>query len=362
MSLHSYQMRKYSLIFLLVASSLVSCHRAPHAEVSGTIDGAAGEVLYIEQTALVKTTALDSCVLGRDGAFRFRVPALSYPELYRLRIGGSSLPLVIDSTEHIVVTTTLDSLSYTQDIVGSATSLQIAQLRAAARVMDREQLRALSQEVIVRDPRSMVAYYALFMKQGGVNVWDIYDVQDRRMYQAVATSFHTWMPDYVRSKSLYGQVLDVINGERSARNQETMRQFVENAENAFLDITLADENGRLQTLSDRRGHVIVLDFSAIEMEQSKGYIFELRSLYNAYHERGLEIYSVSLDRNKLLWEQSVENIPWTTVRVSDEEYSSVLTLYNVQSLPTLFLFDKQGNIQGRFTDFEQLDTAIQRYL
>lgn len=214
----------------------------------------------------------------------------------------------------------------------------------------------------MRDPRSMASYYALFMKQGGVSVWDIYDVQDRRMYQAVATSFHTWMPDYVRSKSLYGQVLDVINAERSAHNQEVMRQFVEEAENAFLDITLPDENGCLQSLSDRRGHVILLDFSAIEMEQSRGYIFELRSLYNAYHGRGLEIYSVSLDRNKLLWEQSVDNIPWTTVRVHDEDFNSVLVLYNVQSLPTLFLFDKAGNIQGRFTDFEQLDTAIRRYL
>ena len=355
-------MRKHILISLFIASAVISCHRAPHAVVSGSIDGAMGEVLYMEQTALVNTSVLDSCVLDRDGGFHFRIPALPYPELYRLRIGNSSLPLVIDSTEHIVITTTLDSLSYTQDIAGSASSLQIAQLRAAARVLSREQLRALSQEVIMRDPRSMAAYYALFMKQGGVSVWDIYDVQDHRMYQAVATSFHTWMPDYVRSKSLYGQVLDVINAERSARNQEVMRQFVEESENAFLDITLPDENGCLQSLSDRRGHVLLLDFSAIEMEQSRGYIFELRSLYNTYHGRGLEIYSVSLDRNKLLWEQSVENIPWTTVRASDEDFDPVLVLYNVQSLPTLFLFDKEGNIQGRFTDFEQLDTAIRRYL
>ena len=57
-----------------------------------------------------------------------------------------------------------------------------------------------------------------------------------------------------------------------------------------------------RSLSDLRGKVIVLDFSAIEMEQSKGYIFELRELYNRYQSRGMAIYSVSLDRNKLLWE------------------------------------------------------------
>ena len=110
-----------------------------------------------------------------------------------------------------------------------------------------------------------------------------------------------------------------------------------------------------------RGKVIVLDFSAIEMKQSKGYIFELRELYNRYHSRGMAIYSVSLDRNKLLWEDGVANLPWTNV-YAGEQAIEVLTRYNVQSLPTLFLLDRKGNVQGRYTNFEQLDADIRKYL
>ena len=98
------------------------------------------------------------------------------------------------------------------------------------------------------------------------------------------------------------------------------------------------------------------------MEQSVGYNFELRELYNRYNKRGLEIYSVSLDRNQFLWEQTVENLPWTTVRADQNTAASVLMQYNVQGLPTLFLFDRKGNIQGRYIDFEALDADIRKYL
>jgi hypothetical protein len=237
----------------------------------------------------------------------------------------------------------------------------MAQLRATARVASREELRQQAQQLIMQNPRSLAAYYAVFLKQNGEYIWDLYTPADRRLFQAVATSFHTWMPQYERSKALYAQVSSALRTEREMQQQAAVRQFINNAENAFLDIDLQDDNNITQSLSDLRGKVIVLDFSAIEMEQSQGYIFELRELYNNYHNRGLAIYSVSLDRNRLLWEDGVVNLPWTNV-YAGEQAIEVLTRYNVQSLPTLFLLDRKGNVQGRYTNFEQLDADIRKYL
>ena len=351
---------KKVILFVFVLA-LIGCQHTPTFTIEGTITHANGETLYLEHTGLVKTTALDSCVLDANGDFKLHAVAPEHPDFYRLRIASQSLPLAIDSTETIAITASRDSLSHTLAIEGSDNSLAIAQLRATARTASREQLREHAKTIIVTNPRSLAAYYAVFLKQGGQYIWNIFDAADRRMYQAVATSFNVWMPNYERTKALYAQVTDILKAEREMQQQAAMRQLINDAENTVLDISLTDDNGITQSLTDLRGKLIVLDFSAIEMEQSQGYIFELRELYNRYHNRGVTIYSVSLDRNKLLWEDGVVNLPWTNV-YAGEQAIEVMTRYNVQSIPTLFLLDRKGNVQGSYTNFEQLDADIRKHL
>lgn len=349
------------IILFVFVLALIGCQHTPTFTIEGTITHANGETLYLEHTGLVRTTALDSCVLDANGDFKLHAVAPEHPDFYRLRIASQSLPLAIDSTETVAIAASRDSLSHTLTIEGSDNSLAIAQLRATARTASREQLREHAKTIIVTNPRSLAAYYAVFLKQGGQYIWNIFDAADRRMYQAVATSFNVWMPNYERTKALYAQVTDILKAEREMQQQAAMRQLINDAENTVLDISLTDDNGITQSLTDLRGKLIVLDFSAIEMEQSQGYIFELRELYNRYHNRGVTIYSVSLDRNKLLWEDGVVNLPWTNV-YAGEQAIEVMTRYNVQSIPTLFLLDRKGNVQGRYTNFEQLDADIRKHL
>lgn len=341
---------------------LVGCTKQPTFTISGTLTNAADKTIYLEHTALLGTTIVDSCHIDTDGNYSLEAPAPTYPDFYRLRVGSRSLPLAIDSTEHVQVSASLDSLPYTLNINGSEVSAQMAQLRASARTATRDVLREQTQKIILANPRSLVAYYALFLKQNGLPIWDMADPSDRRLYQAVATSYNLWMPEYNRTKALYNQVLEYMQAERSLRSQLAAQQLIADSENAFLDITLPDNKGQMQSLSQYRGKVIVLDFSSTEMEQYVAYNFELRELYNQYHKQGLEIYSVGIERNLLAWEESTENLPWLTVRALDNEITEVLTRYNVQSLPTLFLFDKEGNVQGRYTDFTALEADINKYL
>ena len=352
---------KLSLIFVGFIV-LVGCSKQPTFTISGTLTNAADKTIYLEHTALLGTTIVDSCHIDTYGNYSLEAPAPTYPDFYRLRVGSRSLPIAIDSTEHVQVSASLDSLPYTLNIYGSEVSVHMAQLRALARRTSREELRQQTQKIILGNPRSLVAYYAVFFKQNGLPIWDMADPSDRRLYQAVATSYNLWMPKYNRTKALYNQVLEYMQAERSLRSQLAAQQLIADSENAFLDITLPDAKGQMQSLSQYRGKVIVLDFSSTEMEQYVAYNFELRELYNQYHNKGLEIYSVSIDRNQLAWEDATEHLPWTIVRAYENDAVQVLTQYNVQSLPTLFLFDREGNVQGRYTDFTTLETDINKYL
>jgi len=110
------------------------------------------------------------------------------------------------------------------------------------------------------------------------------------------------------------------------------------------------------------GKVVLIDFSAYQGEQSVDYTFSLRELYNKYHTRGFEIFQVSLDDNKQLWEQSVTNIPWICVRDEKGPNTTVVTSYNISSLPTTFLMNKQGNIIARSLNYNELVKEIEKIL
>lgn len=351
---------KSFLFFCVIV--LVGCNQQPTFTISGTITEGQDQKIYLEHTSLVGTTIIDSCVIENNGKFLLESAAPKYPDFYRIRIGQQSLPLIIDSIEQIQINSALAELSYTQDISGSESCLQIAKLRAIARKASRDELREASKQMIVANPASLVAYYAVFLKQNGLAVWDITQASDRRLFQAVATSFDLHWPDYDRTIALRNQVLGQLQLERNDRNNQVMQQIIEASENAFLDIALPDHTGKEQKLSSFRGNVIILDFSTTAMQQYSAYNFELRDLYNKYNKQGLIIYSVGVERNQTTWKEAVENLPWTTVMADSNTAQTVLSQYNVQSLPTLFLLDRKGNVQGRYIDFKSLETDIKKYL
>lgn len=338
---------------------LVGCNRTPQFEVRGQISNAEGEVLYLEHTGLVNTEVEDSCLLKADGAFVLHGSAPEYSDFYRLRIGQKFAVLVVDSIETISLTTSRDSLPLTDAFIGSEQSVTVAQLRKSLRENPVDEHRRFAQDIIMQNPRSMVAYYAVFQSKQGVPVFDMYDPQQRRFYQAVATSMNVWMPDYVRTKTLYGQVIEAMNAERKALNELMMRQYIDESESSFLDIALPNIYGDTCRLSEHLGKVILLEFSTSQMENGNAYVLALRELDNKYNRRGLDIYSVSVDQSKLYWEDWVRNLPWTCVRT---ETTAPLITYNVGAVPTIFLLDKKGQVQGRYADFEQLEKDLKKLL
>lgn len=343
----------------LLALLAVACNRAPQFEVRGRVTGAEGEILYLEHTGLVATEVEDSCLLKADGAFLLHGAAPEYPDFYRLRIGRQFAVLAIDSIEAVTLNTSRDSLALTDAFDGSDMSVTVAQLRHSLRENPIDEHRRFAQEVIMREPRSLAAYYAVFQSKQGVPVFDMYDPQQRKFYQVVATSMDVWMPGYMRTKTLHGQVVDAMNAERKALNAMAMRQYIDESESSFLDIALPNIYGDTCRLSEHLGKVTLLEFSSSQMEQGNAYVLALRELDNRYNRRGLDIYSVSIDPVKLYWEDWVRNLPWTCVRA---ETTEALITYNVTAVPTLFLLDKRGQVQGRYNDFEQLEKDLKKLL
>jgi glutathione peroxidase-family protein len=375
MKLHFY------IPFLLIV--LASCNSNKFT-IEGVVKDAQGDILYFEHTGLLKITLMDSVKLGSKGKFRFSAKKPDYPDFYRLRLDNKFINFAVDSTENILIEAAKESFSTDYKIEGSIESNQIKDLRLSVIQIQRkanqlkegmtlEERNSLiadieaniqihkekARKIILQNPRSTAAYFAIYQQVNNAYIFSPFESDDKPFCAAVATSWNTYMPDYERTKNLYNWVMDAIKAERQEKQRQAWRDVIESEGKGYIDIELNDKNGISQRLSALEGKVILVDFSVYESDKSVPYTFELRELYNKYHTKGLEIYQVSIDRNKILWESSVENIPWICVR---DESGVFARNYNVLNLPTIFLINRKGDIVGRFFDFKEIDKEIQKLL
>lgn len=379
-------MKKY-LVSILIVGLLTACNTGNKFKVEGIIEGGGGEMVYLEHTGLMKSTIIDSTRINSEGEFSFRADRPAYPDFYKLTLASKQIYFAIDSTETIRIESSFDNFSNEYTISGSESNTDIQKLRKSVieiqkkanqivRGMsepDRNQLvdeivamvethKAMARPIILKNPKSTAAYFAIFQKINNTYIFSPYVKEDRPYCAAVATSYHTFMPDYERSKNLYNLVMDAITMERQARRQENWQEIVKEIGTGFIDIELPDKQGINRKLSDLKGKVILVDFSAYESRESVQYTFALRELYNKYASRGFEIYQVALDRNKLLWQESVANIPWVCVRDEKGPNTVYAASYNVSSLPSYFLISRSGDIIGRDMDLQTLEKAIEKQL
>ena len=370
------------ILILLVAIGILSCNYNEKFTISGTIENAPKtSKIYLEHVGLQQITTLDSTTVKKDGTFQFAANAPEYADLYRLRMDGKNFIFTIDSTEHIVVNTSAEEFSLPQEIENSYKTEEITELRKAVielqktyrsfkdkEISKAEMLAKINghkkkvRKLILSDTRSMSAYFALFQQIDGMFIFSVELPEDRPYFSAVATAFHTFMSDYERSKSIYSITLTSINREREAQQDAYFQRLVAESELGIIDIELPNQFGNMRKLSDLDNKVVLLDFSAYEAKSQIEYTFALRELYDKFSNRDFEIYQVSVDSNKLLWEQATEKLPWICVHDPQSIYSIYLSSYNVQNLPTTFLIDRSGTVIGRNISFEKLPSEIEKCL
>jgi glutathione peroxidase-family protein len=353
------------------------------------IAGASGQTLYLVNTGLSSTTTLDSLKLKSDGKFVFKQPRLLYPDFYRLILNSHEIHFSVDSNETITFTADAHNFEISYSVEGSENSKAMKEIMLAQKDANQElqmlrktyglnlipdsvyqasiqkavtNYKDIAKKYIFGEPKSAVAYFALFQQIDGLWFFDLYDRTDFQAYGAVATSYKTFYPDNPRSKQLEQlalQSLHVIRGER--------RKTVDLPENvqeiSFIDIELPDVNGKKVKLSDvAKGKAVLVIFTAFESEWSAGFNMNLNDLYGKYNDKGFEIYQVSLDNDIHFWKNAASKIPWTCVHDPQSIYSTVAANYNVRQLPVLYLINKKGEMVKRIESNDTIESDIKAAL
>ena len=136
-----------------------------------------------------------------------------------------------------------------------------------------------------------------------------------------------------------------------------------NATAPELSLTAADGT-TLYKLSDLKGKVVIVSFWASWCPYCRKDSPNLVKLYNKYKDKGLDVYSVSLDTDKAAWEKAIKDdgLVWKN-HVSDFKKwkSPAVSTFNVTSTPRKLLIDKNGII--KVLDFESsMDSEVAKLL
>lgn len=379
-------MRTHFLLFLSLIL-LGACSHDNTFQVSGVVSDADGKTLYFEKAGIARTQILDSLKLKGAGKFSFRQPAVTSPEFFRLRLGKQTITLAVDSTESITVDAPAEGFATAYTVKGSAESEKIKTVTLEGLTL-KKQLVSLNREYatseigaqaysdsvqtvisaykkkvfpfIFENPRAAVAYYTLFQRVNGLLIFNPYDKADYAAYGAVATSWDTFHKQSDRTAQLTSIALDALRARRAENAPQP--DFSGIAEQNQIEIVLPDINGKNVKLSDMKGKVVLLDFTAYESDYSGPYNIALAKLYDKFKDKGFTIYQVSLDPNEHFWKVTAANLPWIAVRDKDTIYSRFARSYNVTNLPTSYLLDREGGIIARGSDVKDMETAISKLL
>lgn len=131
------------------------------------------------------------------------------------------------------------------------------------------------------------------------------------------------------------------------------------------DFTVPDTEGRDVTFSSvyPRNKVTAIVFWA-----SWGPFMDLnltlKELYEKYHDKGLEIVSISIDNDGQAWRQEIEDLGLYWIHLSDLAFwdTEPRKLYNVSHLPEIVLVDSGGIIIATKLDVHELESILKDLL
>lgn len=363
-------MKNYKLAILaMTVMAAASC--TSNTRIEGTLEGAPDDEVVVKLLDVNSYIVLDTVKTDASGRYSYGLDIQEgQPEFIYIFHGdtkvasllleaGDDVTVKSDTKGAFTVEGSPESMKlqeveqkyadFAKDLLGMTESADIARAYIS---YYRDRVRYISE-----NPKSLTIVPVLFQTIDGTT--PIFSQEtDALRFKVAVDSLKTMYPD-----SKYVKALEKEAATRSKYLDLSNRMGVA-SEIAFPELNMPDLNGKKIALSSLKDKVIFLYFWTSEMtDQTVFNIDYLKPLYEKYHSRGLEIYAVCIDADKALWASIVKNqdLKWINVNDGLGVSSPAVSLYNVTSVPSLFVIEN-GEIRTDTGGAKDLSSYLDKTL
>lgn len=175
-------------------------------------------------------------------------------------------------------------------------------------------------------------------------------------------SMFSYNPDVKQFESVYNGLGAKVKGSGLGKRIGDLLALAKKTDvgQPAPDFTLADVDGKTQSLLAHKGKYVLLDFWASWCGPCRAENPNVVKAYNAYKGKGFEVVGVSLDEDRAAWQQAIakDGLAWTQLSDLKGWKSDVAGLYGVRGIPMNYLLDKDGKIVGKGLRGEALEKKL----
>ncbi len=378
-------MSRFNKVIIFAAAMMVFAACGSKAKIEGVVADAPSSEVIVKLLNINQYQVLDTLTTDASGKFSYKVDVKKgQPEfVYVFYKDTKVASLLLEAGDKVSVSTdTLGKFT----VEGSEESVKLAQVEkdyadallklsnlssklmtatgaeadAAKRQIGQEYINYYRSRVryVMENSKSLTVVPVLFQNFGS-DLPVFGQSTDAIQFTNVADSLEMVYPDSRYVKALRTEA------KRRMDYMEIETRLNSAAEIGYPDIVLPDVNANKVRLSDVDAKVIVLFFwSSADASQKMFNLDFLKSVYEDYHKKGLEIYQVSLDVDKAAWARVVkeQKLPWINVCDSRGADSPYVLTYNIGSVPAAFVIADGELVDGEMSTEKSFRRRLEQLL